>query len=415
MQIDKKTLRSIFLGIVGCIVLYWLLHETARLMALLKGVFRISFPFLVGAVLAFVLNVPMRGIERCLHGIRKPGIRRTAAILLTFVAVFAVMAGTAVLLLPQIGETVEKLVSTLPAFFTRVQEQVTAYLEEHPEVMEWLVANTDFEKLDVQSLVEKVMSIVSNGFSSALDKTYSLLVSLFKSVFNAVIALVFSLYCMGRKEVLARQGRKLLYAFLPEKVCDNIVRILQMSNRTFSNFISGQCLEAVILGCMFAVAMLVFKMPYIPLVSVVIAVTALVPIVGAWVGCIVGTFFIMVDSMPLALGFVVLFLVLQQIENNLVYPKVVGTSIGLPGMWVLVAVTVGGELMGVFGMLLFIPLASVLYALSRELADRRIAERNIPSEKLQVLDEFGDDLKAERHRNPIFQNIKAWFSRLKRK
>lgn len=415
MQIDKKTLRSIFLGIVGCIVLYWLLHETARLMALLKGVLRISFPFLVGAVLAFVLNVPMRGIERCLHGIRKPGIRRTAAILLTFVAVFAVMAGTAVLLLPQIGETVEKLVSTLPAFFTRVQEQVTAYLEEHPEVMEWLVANTDFEKLDVQSLVEKVMSIVSNGFSSALDKTYSLLVSLFKSVFNAVIALVFSLYCMGRKEVLARQGRKLLYAFLPEKVCDNIVRILQMTNRTFSNFISGQCLEAVILGCMFAVAMLVFKMPYIPLVSVVIAVTALVPIVGAWVGCIVGTFFIMVDSMPLALGFVVLFLVLQQIENNLVYPKVVGTSIGLPGMWVLVAVTVGGELMGVFGMLLFIPLASVLYALSRELADRRIAERNIPSEKLQVLDEFGDDLEAERYRNPIFQNIKAWFSRLKRK
>ena len=415
MQIDKKTLRSIFLGIVGCIVLYWLLHETARLMALLKGVFRISFPFLVGAVLAFVLNVPMRGIERCLHGIRKPGIRRTAAILLTFVAVFAVMAGTAVLLLPQIGETVEKLVSTLPAFFTRVQEQVTAYLEEHPEVMEWLVANTDFEKLDVQSLVEKVMSIVSNGFSSALDKTYSLLVSLFKSVFNAVIALVFSLYCMGRKEVLACQGRKLLYAFLPEKVCDNIVRILQMTNRTFSNFISGQCLEAVILGCMFAVAMLVFKMPYIPLVSVVIAVTALVPIVGAWVGCIVGTFFIMVDSMPLALGFVVLFLVLQQIENNLVYPKVVGTSIGLPGMWVLVAVTIGGDLMGVFGMLLFIPLASVLYALSRELADRRIAERNIPSEKLQVLDEFGDDLKAERHRNPIFQNIKAWFSRLKRK
>ena len=415
MQIDKKTLRSIFLGIVGCIVLYWLLHETARLMALLKGVFRISFPFLVGAVLAFVLNVPMRGIERCLHGIRKPGIRRTAAILLTFVAVFAVMAGTAVLLLPQIGETVEKLVSTLPAFFTRVQEQVTAYLEEHPEVMEWLVANTDFEKLDVQSLVEKVMSIVSNGFSSALDKTYSLLVSLFKSVFNAVIALVFSLYCMGRKEVLACQGRKLLYAFLPEKVCDNIVRILQMSNRTFSNFISGQCLEAVILGCMFAVAMLVFKMPYIPLVSVVIAVTALVPIVGAWVGCIVGTFFIMVDSMPLALGFVVLFLVLQQIENNLVYPKVVVTSNGLPGMWVLVAVTIGGDLMGVFGMLLFIPLASVLYALSRELADRRIAERNIPSEKLQVLDEFGDDLKAERHRNPIFQNIKAWFSRLKRK
>jgi len=153
---------------------------------------------------------------------------------------------------------------------------------------------------------------------------------------------------------------------------------------TFSNFISGQALEAVILGCLFAVAMALFKMPYIPLVSVTIAVTALIPVVGAFVGCVVGAFFILVDDPLLALSFVAMFLVLQQLENNLIYPRVVGTSIGLPGMWVLVAVTVGGELMGVGGMLLMIPLASVMYTLAREFTDKRLLERGIPLEKLQA-------------------------------
>jgi predicted PurR-regulated permease PerM len=157
-----------------------------------------------------------------------------------------------------------------------------------------------------------------------------------------------------------------------------------MSNSTFSNFISGQCLEAVILGLMFTVCMTIFGMPYMPLVSVTIAVTALVPIVGAFVGCIVGAFFILIDSPVLAFWFVIMFLILQQIEGNLIYPRVVGTSIGLPGMWVLVAVAVGGDLMGVAGMLLMIPLASVLYALAREFTDKRLAAKGIEQEKLQA-------------------------------
>ena len=175
-----------------------------------------------------------------------------------------------------------------------------------------------------------------------------------------------------------------MYAFLPEKAGDEIIRILRMTNSTFSNFISGQGLEAVILGMMFAVCMSIFGMPYMPLVSVVISVTAMVPIVGAFAGCAVGAFFILVHDPMMAVWFVVMFLVLQQIEGNLIYPKVVGTSIGLPGMWVLVAVAVGGSLMGVGGMLLMIPLASVLYALLREITDKRLAERKISSYKLQA-------------------------------
>ena len=159
---------------------------------------------------------------------------------------------------------------------------------------------------------------------------------------------------------------------------------MRLTNTTFSNFISGQCLEAVILGGMFAVAMLVFKMPYVALVSVIISVTALVPLVGAFVGCFLGAFFILVDNPMQAVWFVVMFLVLQQIEGNLIYPKVVGTSIGLPGMWVLVAVTVGGELMGIGGMFIMIPVVSVLYTLLREITEERLSHRNIDADKLRA-------------------------------
>jgi predicted PurR-regulated permease PerM len=259
-----------------------------------------------------------------------------------------------------------------------------AFLNDNPEVMEWLSENTDFENLDLAGLIQKLVSFISNSLTSIADKALQLVIGLSTGIFNGVLSFVFALYCLARKEILARQGRRLLYAIVPEKIADEVVRILRMSNSTFSNFISGQCLEAVILGLMFTVCMTIFGMPYMPLVSVTIAVTALVPIVGAFVGCIVGAFFILIDSPVLAFWFVIMFLILQQIEGNLIYPKVVGTSIGLPGMWVLVAVAVGGDLMGVAGMLLMIPLASVLYALAREFTDKRLAAKGIEQEKLQA-------------------------------
>lgn len=383
MQLDKKTIRSIFFGVAGCIILYWLLHETARLVAFFKFVWNLLYPFAVGAVIAFVLNVPMRRIEKSLRDVENPKLRRALAMILTFVLIVLICIGVVQLLLPQIAETVDKLSVTLPDFFYRMLDKVMAFLDENPEIMEWLQENTDFEKMDWSKLIEQAVSLFSNSMTSVVDVAANAVNGLFHGILTAFIGLVFALYCMSRKEILARQFKKVMYSFLPERFCDETVRIMRMANGTFSDFISGQCLEAVILGCMFAVTMLVLKMPYIPLVSVVIAVTALVPIVGAWVGCVVGAFFIMVDSVPLAVGFVIMFVILQQIENNLVYPRVVGTSIGLPGMWVLVAVTIGGDLMGVFGMLLFIPLTSVLYALAREVTDKRIEARGIPAEKLE--------------------------------
>ena len=382
MELNKKTMRNIFLGVAGCIFLYWLLHETERLTAVLKTGWSILSPFIIGAAIAFILNVPMRAIERCLKAVKKPGLPRALAILLTLIAIVLVLIGVVYLLVPQLTQTVESLVATLPEFFRRVQTQVVEFLDEHPELMEWLAEYTDFETMDWSGLVQKAISVISNGFTVIVDKAISTVIGLSTGIFNGIISFVFAIYCLSRKEILARQGRRVLYSILPERICDEIVRILRMTNSTFSNFISGQCLEAVILGCMFAVSMTIFGMPYMPLGSVIISVTALIPIVGAFIGCVLGAFFILVDSPLQAVWFVVLFLILQQIEGNMIYPRVVGTSIGLPGMWVLVAVTVGGDLMGVGGMLLMIPLASVLYALGREITNKRLAARGIDPEKL---------------------------------
>jgi predicted PurR-regulated permease PerM len=224
----------------------------------------------------------------------------------------------------------------------------------------------------------------------------------FGAVVNFVIAIVFALYSLFQKEVLARQGRRLLYAFVPEKAADYVVRVLRLTNSTFSNFLSGQCVEVCILGSLFAITMAIFKMPYIPLISVLIAVTAFIPIVGAWVGCIVGAFLIFVAEPSQAFWFVIMFVILQQVENNLIYPKVVGTSIGLSGMWVLVAVGIGGQLMGVAGMFLMIPIVSVFYTLLQEQTNRRLSLREIDPEKLSVQPpELSSKLKEKLKRRKI--------------
>ncbi len=383
MKIDNKTLRNVFLGVAGCIFLYWMLHETERVRGFLNIVNNIFSPFVVGAALAFILNVPMRGIEKLLKGIKKQGLRRALAIILTLVAVVIVITGVFQLLIPQLMATVMTLVEKLPGFFNRVYAMATEFLNEHPDLKQWVRDYTDLENLDLAKLIENVIAVVGNSVTVVFNGAVSAVGSVSGAVVDAVIGFVFALYALARKEILARQGRRILYSFLPEHFCDECIRILRLTNSTFSNFISGQCLEAVILGCLFAVAMLIFRMPYVALVSVIIAVTALVPLVGAFIGCVLGAFFILVDNPLMAVWFVVMFLVLQQIENNLIYPRVVGTSIGLPGMWVLVAVAVGGEVMGVGGMFLMIPIASVLYTLAREVTTKRLAAREIPAEKLQ--------------------------------
>ena len=402
IEIIKRVIKYVFWIIVGSILLYWVIGDPERY-ALVKEKFSgITAPFIFGSVLAFILNVPMRTFENLMMKIPRPGLRRVLAVLLTFIAVLLVIALVFLLLLPQLSDTLERLIPRLISFVTSIGNQVNKFLADNPELMTWLSENTNFENFNWSELVQKAVSILGNSLSTILAGALSTISTLSSAAMDLVIGLVFAVYCLFHKETLARQGRKLLYAFIPEKTADNVIRVVRLTNSTFSNFLGGQCIEVVILGSMFAIAMAIFGMPYIPLISVLIAVTAFIPIVGAWVGCIVGAFLIFVAEPSQAFWFVIMFVILQQVENNLIYPKVVGTSIGLSGMWVLVAVGIGGQLMGVAGMFLMIPIVSVFYTLLQEQTNRRLSLREIDPEKLTVQPpELSSKLKEKLKRRKI--------------
>ena len=410
---NRKNLLKLFWVAIGCIFVYWLLHDVERVKGFADTVSGVAAPFVFGGVLAFILNVPMRAIEnKLLKKIKNNTLKRILAVVFTFLALLLVVGLVIWLLIPQIIKTINSLIPTLYTFLSNAQKFVYNLLDERPELMEWLKANTDFENIKWDSLVKDALSVFGNSISAIVSGAISALSSIFAGVFDGVIAVVFSVYCLFQKETLARQGRKLLYAFVKEQTADKIIRVLRLTNSTFSNFLSGQCVEVCILGSLFAVCMAIFRMPYIPLISVLIAVTAFIPIVGAWVGCILGAFLILVVNPMLAVWFVIMFLIIQQIENNMIYPRVVGTSVGLSGMWVLVAVSVGGELMGVVGMFLMIPVASVIYTLVRELTNKKLETMPVDSEKLQPQPpELSSKLKVKRKEG----NKKSLIKKLKNK
>lgn len=413
MELNKKAIKTIFFGVAGCILLYWILHETERVTAAYNVIANVLSPFVIGAVLAFIFNVPMRSIERLLGGIKIPTLRRMIALLLTLLLVFLVLTLVFSLLLPQVVTTAENVAARIPVFYKNVETKIFAFLEAHPDIQEWVIANTDFENIDLVGLAQNLFTMLGDSVETIMLGAVSAIGKTFDIVFDLFISIVFGIYCLFQKENLARQGRKLLYSIASEKFADGTVRVLRLTNTTFSNFLSGQCLEVCILGSMFAICMAIFDMPYIPLVSVLVAVTAFIPVVGAFIGCIVGALLILVDDPLQAVQFVVMFLVLQQIENNLIYPRVVGTSIGLPGMWVLFAVAVGGEFMGVSGMFLMIPLSSVLYTLLRERTNKRLSLLSIDDEKLkeqppELRSRFRDRCKSGKFK---IDNIKKLFKK----
>ena len=383
VRIDKGVIKKLFVLIACCILFGWLVLDTARATALFSAIWNLISPFVVGAGIAFVFNVPMRAIERQLADLHRPGFRRALSIVLTILCMVLIIMFVIEMLVPQIRLTVESLSQTIPVFIEGLAAKLMVMMQDHPEMRDWIQEALKLESLDWNGILKETLGFLGNQVSTVMGSAVSVIGSVTGAIINGVVSTAFAIYCLARKEILARQGRRLLYSLISEQHADQVIRVLRLTNSTFSNFISGQCLEACILGCLFAVAMAIFKMPYISLVSVVIAVTALIPVVGAFVGCILGAFFILVNNPIQALTFVIMFLIIQQLENNLIYPRVVGTSIGLPGMWVLVAVTVGGDLMGVGGMLLMIPVTSVIYALLREFTAKRLAERGIPAEKLQ--------------------------------
>ena len=378
MEWNRQSIRGLLAVVCGGVVLYVGLHHLGAVIGALKALLHVLAPFLLGGAVAFVLNVPMRSIEGQMPaGGAMKRVRRPLALVMTLVCVALVLLFASQIIGPGIGEALSSIAVQIPGAVERLRSwllELEGYL---PQLEAWIV---DLE-LDWASLSEKLVAMAQDWGKRLVSSGGELIGGVVSGVTTFVIGLIFSFYLLVQKENLARQGRQCLYALLPEQWADKTLSVLRLSNKTFSSFLSGQCLEAVILGALFVVAMSIFKMPYALLVGVLIAFTALIPIVGAFIGCAVGALLIAVSNPVQALWFVVMFLIIQQIEGNLIYPHVVGSSVGLPSIWVLAAVTVGGELMGVAGMLLFIPLCSVAYALFRDHVKSKLALKRVPPEK----------------------------------
>ena len=410
MELSRKTMKKLALLIAFAALAFtafeWF-DGAARAAVFLLDLLA---PFLAGGAVAFVLNVPMRFIESKL--LPTPGGKPTASrrvrrflrpvsLLLTFLFVVLVILVLVLVIAPELVRTVAGLGVTIQNAVLRFLNWAEEMFANTPQVMEWLNSLTfNWQSINWQSLINQVVDVVKSGATSILSSAFSTAMNVFNGVADTFIAFFFACYLLLQKEKLGLQCRKALYALLPRKGADQVVEVFSLSHRIFSSFITGQCTEAVILGTMFFIVMSILNMPYAVLVGCTIAVTALIPIVGAFIGCGLGAFLLLMVSPMQALIFVAMFLILQQVEGNLIYPHVVGSSVGLPSIWVLAAVSIGGSLMGVAGMLLFIPMTSVIYTLFRQFVYRRLREKNLRIHASGVEERRVPPTKAERETDP---------------
>lgn len=388
MNLNRDNIKKIMGLIAFAILLYVGLQNTRMVSAALRYVVGLVAPFLIGGCIAFILNVPLRFFEtkvlvsqklaKTRHG-RK--MRRIISLLLTLAVVIGVIVFVVFMVAPElyqsfaaIGRELTQFTDRVPQLLEQASERLPMFAEEIEKISD------DLLNVDWKEIGQMAKDFLEN--SNFLSSTVSIATSVVSGVANTIIGIVFAIYILLQKENLGRQFRRLFYALFPEHPVDRFLEVCQLTSASFSSFLSGQCLEAVILGMMFFISMSVLRMEYALVIAVLIGVTSLIPIFGAFIGCFVGAFLILIANPIQALWFVVLFLVLQQIEGNVIYPRVVGGSVGLPSIWVLVAVTLGASIAGVLGILFAIPIVSVVYTLLREYVRARIRERGIAEKKI---------------------------------
>jgi predicted PurR-regulated permease PerM len=383
MELNRQNMRRILFLLAASIALFLALQNLGVVLRVVKTVLGLLTPFFIGTAMAFILYVPMQMFEKRVffsnHKVMKI-VRRPLSILLSVLLISAVLFVVIVLLVPQLSESIEILTGMIPVFFRSIPGWVDHFTERFPDFNQWLLENV---QVDWNRIGNTLMDWGKNSTSILLGSTISAITYVFGITFNLIIGFIFSMYLLYSKERLARQMKRLLYAYLSEHKADRILYIGRLANRVFYQFVTGQMLEAVILGLLCFAGMLVLRIPFAPVASILVFITAFIPLFGAFIGTAVAAFIILMVSPAKALWFILFIIVLQQFEGNVIYPRVMGNSVGLPAMWVLFAVTVGGSTFGIVGMLLAVPVTSIVYTLLKEAVSCRLEEKGIAGEKLK--------------------------------
>lgn len=374
LHLDWKTCLRAAVTVVAVwlLVHYWTTLAGGALLAL-----NAAAPLLLGCVIAYVVNIPMSLLERLWPRRAPRGLRRPVCLVLAFALVVLILTALTSMLLPELGRCIQVLVDKLPDALNSATLQLRQMLENSSLPAD---ASSSLQKAlpDWNGMIGQGINLVLSGVGGAVGKLAQAIGSLFSAAVMVLVGLIFASYLLLGKERLAAQCKRLMTTYLPRGVTTRALYVLDTVNDCFHSFIVGQCIEAVILGALCTVAMLLFRLPYASMIGVLIGFTALIPIAGAYIGAAVGAFMIFTVSPVQALVFIIVLVVVQQLEGNLIYPRVVGASIGLPGIWVLAAVTIGGGVLGVGGMLLGVPLAASLYRLLRHDMNKRADPRPDP-------------------------------------
>ena len=358
IEIDyKKTLKLVIIAIIA----YWILNHYQIVLSLLSKLLSVLMPFIIGCMIAFVLNVLMIRIEKQLSKVivnpKLKILKRVLSILGSIALVVGVVAIIIILIIPELVSAIKVIALSLPEVIDNLQNWTDSHSIYLPQ-LENLI-----NQIDVESLGNELSKFAKTEFSGVLDSTIDILAVIVNGIVNFVLGLVFAIYILMSKETLKDQTKRLINAYLPSKVADNIFEVARLSRTTFSNFIIGQTVEAFILGALCTIGMIILGLPYAPMVGSLVGITAFIPIIGAFIGGAIGAFMIFTVDYMQAFIFIIFLVILQQLEGDLIYPRVVGSTIGLPSIWVLFAVTVGGSLWGITGVLLGVPIVSVIYSL----------------------------------------------------
>lgn len=368
----KKWIVLVLVGVLA----FWGLNNLELIFDVLGNVYRVFSPFILGFVLAYILNIPMMKVEKLLkkaipdkYEDKYSGAIRLVSIILSILLLVLIIAFVGFLLIPELIENIESLMNNIPAFVEGVKDWVINLLDKYPDVQREIEVMFA-ESGNVSGIVSSIFTYIINGIVGFVSG----FVGGFVYIFTGII---FAIYMLCQKEYLVDGIKRLVYAFADKRKANKIMDISKLTNKTFSKFISGQCVEAVILGTIMFVVCLLGRFPYALIIGVLTALTALIPIFGAFIACGVGAVLIAITNPLQALIFIAVFVIIQQIEGNVIYPKVVGKSVGLSPLWTLLAITVGGNLCGVVGMIIGLPLASVVYAIGKESIKKKLDRKDI--------------------------------------
>lgn len=368
----KKWIVLVLVGVLA----FWGLNNLELIFDVLGNIYRVFSPFILGFVLAYILNIPMMKVEKLLKKVipdkyedKYSGVIRLVSIILSILLLVLIIAFVGFLLIPELIENIESLMNNIPAFIEGGKDWVINLLDKYPDVQREIEVMFA-ESGNVSGIVSSIFTYIINGIVGFVSG----FVGGFVYIFTGII---FAIYMLCQKEYLVDGIKRLVYAFADKRKANKIMDISKLTNKTFSKFISGQCVEAVILGTIMFVVCLLGRFPYALIIGVLTALTALIPIFGAFIACGVGAVLIAITNPLQALIFIAVFVIIQQIEGNVIYPKVVGKSVGLSPLWTLLAITVGGNLCGVVGMIIGLPLASVVYAIGKESIKKKLDRKDI--------------------------------------